>query len=253
VGRRTYQRDPFRDGPTTAVTVVEQGAVDLRYDYQTIAEAQRDIVRRAALAIKPRLKRAAEDIFVIGKELRATKALLAHGEYTNWLDVEFGLSDRMAQRFVNVYERLGAKSDIMSVLPPTTLYLLAAPSTPEQAITSVEKQLGAGVRIGVATVQRVIADAKQQARSAVLADVLIDSADGEVLPTPSGEQKQAAQRVEQVLATLVDLLNDQAVADWSLLFASDDLRSMRAQIMRLQRTLHETVTDSSEASRTVRQ
>lgn len=116
MGRRTYQRDPFRDGPTTAVTVVEQGVVDLRYDYQTISEAHRESVRRAALTIKPRLKRAAEDIFVIGKALRATKALLPHGEYANWLDVEFGLSDRMAQRFVNVYERIGTKSDIMSDL-----------------------------------------------------------------------------------------------------------------------------------------
>ena len=44
--------------------------------------------------------------------------LTPQGEYANWLDVEFDLSDRMAQRFVNVYERIGTKSDIMSDLNP---------------------------------------------------------------------------------------------------------------------------------------
>ena len=88
MARRTYQRDPFRDGQMTPVTVVEQAAVDLRYDYSTVAEIYRESVRRAALTIKPRLKRAAEDIFVIGKELKASKAMLPHGEYTHWLDIE---------------------------------------------------------------------------------------------------------------------------------------------------------------------
>ena len=119
MAQRTRKRDPFLDGQTTAVTVVEQAAVELYYDYNMVPEAYRDTLRRSAITIKPRLKRAAEDIFVIGKELRATKTLLPHGEYTNWLDIEFGLSDRMAQRFVNVYERLGSKSDIMSDLGPS--------------------------------------------------------------------------------------------------------------------------------------
>ena len=237
MARRTYQRDPFRDGQTTAVTVVEQAAVTLAYDYGTVAEAHRESVRRAALTIKPRLKRAAEDIFVIGKELRATKALLPHGEYSQWLDVEFGLSDRMAQRFVGVYERLGAKSDIMSVLPPTTLYLLAAPSTPDQAIASVEQQLDAGEHIGVAAVQRVIADAKQQVRApAAVAMKAAGNGAGALPPNP--EEMQTIQHVDQLLATLIELLNPQIMADWSLLFGSDDLSHVRAEIVRLQRTLH---------------
>ena len=61
-------------------------------------------------------RRCASPSFVSGKALRAAKALLPQGEYANWLDVEFDLSDRMAQRFVNVYERIGTKSDIMSDL-----------------------------------------------------------------------------------------------------------------------------------------
>jgi hypothetical protein len=239
VGRRTYQRDPFRDGPTTAVTVVEQAAVDLHYDYNTVAEAYRETVRRAALVIKPRLKRAAEDIFVIGKELNATKTLLPHGEYTRWLDVEFGLSDRMAQRFVNVYERLGIKSDIMSVLPPTTLYLLAAPSTPDEAIQAVEQQLDAGERISVAYVQDVITGAKQKTRSQTSPSL---APEGEA-PVPgaiddaTNVRAHAAQRLEATLSTVIDLLGGQPAADWELLFHTDELRRLCNELVRLRSTL----------------
>jgi hypothetical protein len=226
----------------TAVTVVEQAAVDLYYDYSTVPEAHRETVRRSAITIKPRLKRAAEDIFVIGKELRATKALLPHGEYTNWLDVEFGLSDRMAQRFVNVYERLGVKSDKLSLLPPSTLYLLAAPSTPDAAIDAVEQQLAAGERIGVAFVQRAIVDAKQKAKQQLVDSLVID---GEVIHradlTPeTAERTATVQRLAHVLATVIDLLSVQLVADWAILFQTNELGRVREEMVRLQAALRTT-------------
>lgn len=239
MGRRTYQRDPFRDGQTTAVTVVEQAAVDLHYDYSTVAEAYREAVRRSALVIKPRLKRAAEDIFVIGKELNAAKVLLPHGEYTKWLDVEFGLSDRMAQRFVNVYERLGFKSDKLSDLPPSTLYLLAAPSTPDEAIKAVEQQLDAGERISVAYVQGVITNAKRKVGTPALEGVVPASAgDGTVTADGSDNVRtRAAQRLEATLATIIDLLSGQPAADWELLFHTDELRRLCNELVRLRSTL----------------
>jgi hypothetical protein len=238
VARRTYQRDPFRDGQTTAVTVVEQAAVDLSFDYSTVPEAYRELVRRSALTIKPRLKRAAEDIFVIGKELKATKAWLPHGEYTRWLDVEFGLSDRMAQRFVNVYERLGAKSDIMSDLPPTTLYLLAAPSTPDEAIQTVEQQLDTGEHVSVSYVQQVIAETKQKARRSMADNLVINGAvTHQEWPEEEARQAQAVQRLETTLTTMLDLLSDQSLADWAILFQTEALHGVRAEILQLKAAL----------------
>lgn len=242
MNRRTYQRDPFRDGQMTPVTVVEQAAVELYFDYSTVPEAHRETLRRSAITIKPRLKRAAEDIFVIGRELRATKILLAHGQYTHWLDVEFGLSERMAQRFVSVYERLGAKSDIMSDLPPTTLYLLAAPSTPDEAIATVEQQLDTGDRISVAYVQRVITEARQKARQPaangqVIDGTVTDSAEED----PSLARKRAVQRLEEVLSTVVALLGGQSVADWDVLLQTDELRRVREELVRLKATLRQSM------------
>lgn len=241
--QRTRKRDPFLDGQTTAVTVVEQAAVELYYDYSTVPEAYRDTLRRSAITIKPRLKRSAEDIFVIGKELRATKTLLPHGEYSNWLDVEFGLSDRMAQRFVNVYERLGPKSDIMSDLPPTTLYLLAAPSTPDEAIQTVEKELDAGERISVSYIQRVITIAKQNSRPDGAGHSLgADPAPDDGVNAPdSGDRMVAGQRLEVALAQVIERLNGQPLRDWSLLFHTNELKRACAELVRLQALLQSAV------------
>jgi hypothetical protein len=234
----------------TPVTVVEQAAVELYFDYSTVPEAHRDTLRRSAITIKPRLKRAAEDIFVIGRELRSTKTLLVHGQYTHWLDVEFGLSERMAQRFVSVYERLGAKSDIMSDLPPTTLYLLAAPSTPDEAIETVEKQLDTGDRISVAYVQRVITEARQKARQPtpdgpMVEGVVTDSQNGAAAIV---DRKKVVQRLDDVLASVVMLLGEQAVADWDALLQTDDLRRVRAELMRLKAALHQSARSMDETA-----
>lgn len=239
MAQRTRKRDPFLDGQMTAVTVVEQSAVELYYDYSLVSEAYRDTLRRSAITIKPRLKRAAEDIFVIGKELKATKALLPHGEYTNWLDIEFGLSERMAQRFVNVYERLGSKSDIMSVLPPTTLYLLAAPSTPDEAIQTVETELDAGERISVSAIQRLIAVAKRNVKSSMSANKVFAGETAKDVPVDDEviDRQLAAQRMETVLANVVELLSGQSAEDWAILFHSDELSRVRDELVRLKTVL----------------
>jgi hypothetical protein len=221
------------------VTVVEQAAVDLHYDYSTVAEAYRESVRRSALVIKPRLKRAAEDIFVIGKELNATKVLLPHGEYTHWLDIEFGLSERMAQRFVNVYARLGAKTDIMSVLPPTTLYMLAAPSTPDEAIRAVEKHLDPGERISVAYVQGVITQAKQKARLQPIEPAPFEGDLASSTPDDDADnaRTRTRQRLEATLSSVINLLSGQSTEDWETLCQTDELRRICNELVRLKSTL----------------
>ncbi len=156
------ERNPFEQSEQGgAVTVLTQAAVELYYDYSRLPEDKRDAAQRAARVIKPLLKRTAEDIFLIGHELTQIKEMLPHGRYTEWLGIEFGLSERMAQHFVNVRLRLGPKSEKFSVLPPSTLYLLAAPSTPDTAILQIEEQLDAGRRISVSVVQETIRTAKR--------------------------------------------------------------------------------------------
>ena len=187
---RSRARDPFTQSEILApVAVLSQVSAELYYDYNQLPSEHREAVRRSARIIKPLLKRTAEDIFIIGGELRAVKEMLPHGKYTEWLGVEFGLSERMAQHFVNVRERLGPKSEKFSVLPPSTLYLLAAPSTPDEAITLVEERIDAGDRLSVAHVQRTIDEQKRRVRSLTLQEGAVQSEEAEGSPE-NGKDEQ---------------------------------------------------------------
>lgn len=241
---RARARDPFAQseaqGPAAVLT---QTGAELYYDYGQLPSEQREMVRRAARVIKPLLKRTAEDIFIIGGELRAVKEMLPHGRYTDWLGVEFGLSERMAQHFVNVRERLGPKSEKFSVLPPSTLYMLAAPSTPDEAIAFVEARIDAGDRLSVAHVQRTIESLKQQARPTPTTIDVTPTPTAAPLPTPL-----------ELAPALLETLRDQpgnadvddptqlacALVDYSLTQAIDALSAEDRAVAQAWRALFQT-------------
>lgn len=64
---------------------------------------------------------------MFGQRLIEAKGRLNLGQFLPWIESEFGMHERTARRFMDV-ARLTAKSDIVSVLDPTALYALAAPS-----------------------------------------------------------------------------------------------------------------------------
>jgi len=185
---------------------------------------------------------------VIGGELRGVKDMLPHGRYTEWLEVEFGLSERMAQHFVNVRERLGPKSEKFSVLPPSTLYLLAAPSTPDQAINIVEERIDKGDRLSVAHVQRTIAEQKKLVRILTVDDQgnLIDAPvgiDGDK-PEEWGvdavmNSEDAAMPFRYLEGVLTELLNaverkgTLALVTWNLVMHTKDLDTVHVKLQRM--------------------
>lgn len=188
--------------------VVEQVRVDLLYDYTRLPAEHRSAVEQAARTIKPRLRRAAEDIFVIGAALNDVKERLEHGQFGDWLAVEFGLSRRMAQHFMNVATRLRAKSEKFSHLPPSSLYLLAAPSTPDAAIQAVEAKLDAGDRLAVAHIYRIVEQSKLAQRGTPGDSV----AGAAPRPTPATQAGVLAREVEAALAGLLEEVLADALA-----------------------------------------
>ena len=247
---RSRTRDPFTQSEILApVAVLSQASVELYFDYNELPAEHREAVRRSARIIKPLLKRTAEDIFIVGGELRAVKEMLPHGRYTEWLEVEFGLSERMAQHFVNVRERLGPKSEKFSVLPPSTLYLLAAPSTPDEAIEIVEERIDKGDRLSVAHVQRTIAEQKKRVR------VLTLDPSGQLLPPAAGEEAGASKEswsaeammqsedaampyryLEGVLSELLNAVERKgtlALVTWNLVMQNRDLDAIHVKLQKM--------------------
>lgn len=157
--RTTQRKTPQRRNALATqreATLLSPEEVGLFFDYSRIDEKARGRVMDAARDIKPRLKSLAREIFTIGRHLNTAKSLMPHGEWQNWLQEEFNLSARSAQNFMAVDNRLSGKNAKFAFLDPSALYLLAAPSTPEEAVTAVEDQLSGGQTPSYTQVRQVI-------------------------------------------------------------------------------------------------
>lgn len=101
-----------------------QGTFDYTgWDY-AVAEEGRAIVDRV---------RQRTESFVIdtGRDLLGIKSKLEHGQFQIWIERALGFTARTARNYMSAAECFAAKTEIVSVLPPTLIYKLAADSTPE--------------------------------------------------------------------------------------------------------------------------
>ena len=127
----------------------------LRWDYGQVAPEHRKAVEDAAVDIAVAGRRMASNVVQIGQRLNEVKKLLEHGLFTDWCEVEFGT----AQRWMSVAETLGDKSDKLSHLGSSVLYLLAADSTPEAvdfrgAVPNWHRKRGVGLAARVNYLRR---------------------------------------------------------------------------------------------------
>ena len=107
------------------------------------------------------------DIIEIGRHLTEAKIIAGHGNFGQWLRAEFDWSDRTARNFMSVYE-MSLKSETVSdlKLPMRELYLLAAPSTPEEVRTKIIERTASGEQMSGAEVKEAIARAKRETGAA---------------------------------------------------------------------------------------
>jgi hypothetical protein len=147
--------------------------------------ARNPIIDDHAREIRKLRARVGRDIISIGRHLTEAKKFVGHGYWLPWLEREFGWSDKTAERFMNVYA-LGGKFDNLSnlELPISALYMLAAPSTPNEARTEIIARAKVGETISTETVKNTIARRRSERprnmkranllRRAKLTDELVD-------------------------------------------------------------------------------
>lgn len=148
---------------------------------------EREPLDELAARVRRNLRSTARDIISIGTDLLLPKELLPYGQFGPWLEREFRLSERTAQRFIAVAARFGAKPDTVAGLEPTTLYELAASSTPDDVVERVVRgELPATVSaIRAARSERRSIDERdgatvRAARALVRATQVVDTLDSEV-------------------------------------------------------------------------
>ena len=64
-----------------------------------------------------------------GRELACMKERLGHGRFLKWIDAEFAMTPRTAQKYIGA-AALHDKYENFSYLPVSALYDLASPTTP---------------------------------------------------------------------------------------------------------------------------
>lgn len=119
---------------------IEAAAVQATYDYARIEEGVRDEVKQAARAIRQLERGVVTGIVAIGKRLHEVKGMLPYGQFVDWIEGEFSLSERMAEHWMNVARVYGDPSsrNTVTAFSPSTLFLLAAPSTSPEVRELVE-------------------------------------------------------------------------------------------------------------------
>lgn len=105
-----------------------------------------------------------------GRDLVAMKGRLDHGLFQRWLKAEMGLEPRTAQNFMQAAEQFGSKSEIVSHLPATVIYQLAAPSTPEPVRAAVLRRIEAGETIAPAAILDEVREAREEAKATAAAE-----------------------------------------------------------------------------------
>jgi Protein of unknown function (DUF3102) len=122
-----------------------------------------------AAVIRALGKRVVGDVIEIGRHLAACKAILKEERrWLAWIESEFQWSRNTAENLINVHAMLRDKvSNFDSLnLPISSLYLLAAPSTPPGAHTEVIERAEAGEHLNHAQVKEIVNKTVAEARAA---------------------------------------------------------------------------------------
>jgi hypothetical protein len=141
-------------------TVVHRQA----YDYTALDADNAVLARRTAEKIRLHLQRTSKEIIEIGADLIRVKDALGHGRFGEWFQAEFGWTIRTAQNYMRASSVFGSKCETVSYLPPKTLYLLSARSTPKNIVGEVVDMLEHGQHVHAADVAARIETARRQAK-----------------------------------------------------------------------------------------
>jgi hypothetical protein len=115
-------------------------------------------------------RRTIADVIEIGRRLTEAKKLCGHGNWLSWLDREFGWSDDTARRFMDCHDLAKNRNLLDLNIPVSGLYLLTAPSTPEEVRTEIIDRAEAGETVTVDDVREAKKKRKPRTAAAPAAD-----------------------------------------------------------------------------------
>lgn len=124
-----------------------------KYEYDGIYKAT---LQDYSSDIKRRIEQTETNIMEIGKQLLQAKELVSHGSFCLWIEAEFGWNIRTAQNFMQVARQFKNENFSHLGIGSSILYLLAAPSTPEEARIEALEAAHAGERLTIQKTKEII-------------------------------------------------------------------------------------------------
>jgi uncharacterized protein (DUF2252 family) len=122
-----------------------------------------DEARATAARIRDRLN---TSVFDTGRDLIAIKDKMEHGAFGDWLKAEFNFTARTAQNYMNAVGLLDRKNETVSLLSPTVVYALAAPSASAAVVNEVLAAAEIGNVMSPSVVKKKLATAIEAERHA---------------------------------------------------------------------------------------
>ncbi len=119
----------------------------LNFEYGLLEAQTRRVVQQRTNEIKTLMRRNSQDIVDIGQKLIEVKQHLGHGNFRNWLEFEFNWSISAATKFMQVADQFKCVNFTHLNITASTLYLIAAPSTPKEARVEVLERASNGENI----------------------------------------------------------------------------------------------------------
>lgn len=201
------------------------------FNYDIVAEPVAVEAREAAQRIRLRLRRSAEDIIEIGRDLITVKGSIGHGNFLPWIEAEFGMGQSTADRFMQVAKVYGGKLPTVGNLPPTALYELAAPKTPLEVREEIEKMIEAGEVVTKAEVIRLKAEFEAAKRGKDLAEQDAEEAEKKLTAAQASERETLSQEVTKAVSHVRSAYEE-------------EIQSLRKQIEDLQKPKNITTIDN---------
>jgi DUF3102 family protein len=131
------------------------------FDYGALDQETQVLVRLRAGEIKSLAKRVAADIVEIGGKLAEVKDRVGgNGKFNEWLSAELGWSERTAYNFIAVWQRFSAANFALENVATSALYLLAAPSTPAEAVEAAKQIADSGEKVTHEVAKEIVRQAK---------------------------------------------------------------------------------------------
>ncbi|UFZ04956.1 DUF3102 domain-containing protein [Bradyrhizobium ontarionense] len=133
-----------------------------RFDYSSVSPSLAKFLKGQAERIQ---HQCVTSIIQIGKSLVEAKRHLSHGAFLRWVQYEVHLPVRTAQAYMRVASWASNKRATVAHLTPTVLYLLSAPSTPEDFSAEILAQVEAGEPIAPSALRKALKVRRMQERA----------------------------------------------------------------------------------------